>query len=84
MNQDDCRDTLESVRIAQVGVCKSLVRRIAEAAVSDKAAVIPIGERLEQEQDVLYAIEAALRFRCIAGGVYDAGSHTQDTGGSEN
>ena len=48
MNQDDCRDTLESVRIAQVGVCKSLVRRIAEAAVSDKAAVIPIGERLEQ------------------------------------
>ena len=55
------REALESVRDSQIGVCRKLAHKIAVAAVSDRARVIPIGEQLEEEQDVLYAIDAALR-----------------------
>ena len=52
---------LEHARASQVGVCRQLAGKIAELVEQDRSAVIPIGEELEQEQDVLYAIDAALR-----------------------
>ncbi len=52
---------LERVRASQVGVCQQLAGKIADLVEQDRAAVISIGEELEQEQDVLYAIDAALR-----------------------
>ena len=52
---------LERVRASQVGVCRQLAGRIADLVEGDRTAVISIGEELEQEQDVLYAIDAALR-----------------------
>jgi len=61
MSKDNCREALETVRVSQVGLCKRLAQKIAVAAVSNRTKVIPIGEQLEGEQDVLYAIDAALR-----------------------
>ena len=52
---------LERMRISQVGKCQRLASKIAVMAEMDRAAIIPIGEQLEEEQDVLYAIDAALR-----------------------
>ena len=57
----DVERALERVRASQVGVCQQLAGRIADLVEQDRTAVISIGEELEQEQDVLYAIDAALR-----------------------
>ena len=68
MMNEQCREVpdkgvqnLERMRISQMGICQRLARRIAVTVDTDRAAVIPIGEQLEEEQDVLYAIDAALR-----------------------
>ena len=52
---------LERMRASQVSICKRLAGRIADLVEQDRTAVISVGEELEQEQDVLYAIDAALR-----------------------
>ena len=68
MMNEQCREVpdkgvqnLERMRISQMGICQRLASRIAVTVDTDRAAVIPIGEQLEEEQDVLYAIDAALR-----------------------